>query len=58
MITSNDFIKAGFTRSGCFFTKGELLIWICEDEDRLDRYFYNGNKIKTKEDLDEITRNI
>lgn len=50
-VSARDFEKAGFVRSGEFFTKGDFLIWICEDEDRLDRYFYNGNRIRTKSDL-------
>lgn len=55
-VTESDFIKAGFHRSGDFLTRGNILIWICEDEDRLDRYFYEGVKITTREQLNEIEK--
>lgn len=54
-VSESDFIQRGFVRSGDFLSLGNILVWICEDEDRLDRYFYNGNKIRTKQELDEIT---
>lgn len=57
-VSEDDFIQAGFVRSGDFLIKGELLVWICEDEDCLDRYFHNGKRIRTKKEIDEINGNI
>lgn len=54
VVLERDFIAAGFTLSGQFLTRGSLLVWICEDEDRLDRYFCDGKRIKTKEDLKSL----
>ena len=55
-VTESDFEEAGFVRSGQFLTRGDALVWICEDDDCLDRYFINGVRIRTKTELDEHIR--
>lgn len=57
VVSGRDFKQLGFTLEGDCLVGHGLSVWICEDEERLDRYFYNGKKIKTKTELIEIIRN-
>lgn len=47
----------GFALEGEHWIGHGLSIWVCEDEDRLDRYIWNGKAIKSEQELETIIRN-
>lgn len=54
VVSEPNFTRLGFVRNGEFLTRGSLLVWICEDDDRGDMYFCEGKRIKSEKDLNEL----
>lgn len=57
MLTGSDFRALGFTLEGEYYVFGSLSIWICEDEDCSDQYFYGQDKVRSREQLEELIKN-
>jgi hypothetical protein len=53
-VSGRDFTELGFKLEGEHYVRGSVVVWICEDEDMSDQYFYGDEKIRTREQLNAI----